>query len=469
MTTLNSSNTSVSLLNLTNMATITHFDPQLDYDFIRFKIRLWKVTHGYIMFIFIMLGIIGNILSLVVLLRKTVRKATVSVYLRALVISDTFVLITAFFRYETYKLFLTEEQAVPLEFNFNAYVQVYVEPLHWLSLGLSSFVILILTTERFLAIKYPISVKTACKKSLVRMCIVAIFVVVTMITLPLIFSYKVTKLTVLNTTIHFQDLTTMGSNTLYPCMYHIYIVPFLWYIIPWIILALLNTMIFMHVKKSSKIRPKIPKISNPNRRLSILIITIVLVYMVCNLPSCIMVIYKLAHHKVDNKDCIKETTSLAFQTSRQFLVVQAITGLFNILNSCMNIIVYCLLGTKFRREIKKVFNCAKLQNNNKISPTTGASIFKTRTTGQNAYQENTGASTSQASWWSRSRSILMKQICLHQFEAMEPKQPDNDIEILRQLSFNLYFSLHCFLSHEFPKIKFICFIKQFAKGQDSKY
>jgi hypothetical protein len=64
---------------------------------------------------------------------------TTSVYLRALALADIGVLITAVFRYKTYKIFLDDVQEMDSAFHFDAYAEVYLEPLHWTALGSSSF------------------------------------------------------------------------------------------------------------------------------------------------------------------------------------------------------------------------------------------------------------------------------------------------------------------------------------------
>ncbi|XP_033738210.1 FMRFamide receptor-like [Pecten maximus] len=373
----------------TTEMTTSHKMTAGEYEKIFFRIKLWKICHGYIMFILIVLGVVANILAFIILSRKSVRRTTIAVYLRALSLADTFVLITAFFRYNTYKLFLTEAQDTYTVLHYSAYLNTYVEPFHWIALGVSSFVTLTLSIERFLAIRYPLTIKRSCTPFLVRVCITGIVAIVVILTSPNFFSFRVQEFHITNTSsIYVRVMTKLGRDTLYPCSYHIYVIPLLWYILPWIILTSLNLLLYLQVRRSARIRVGLPNIPNPNRNLSILILLIVIIYMVCNFPISIMVFYKLVNHMSENGMCIKETTTLTSTTSKEFDIINAITEILNILNSCLNIVVYCMVGTKFRRQLRDFLFCTLCKPVNKVSP---QRVF---TTGResNTVVESTGSS-----------------------------------------------------------------------------
>ncbi|XP_060077679.1 galanin receptor 2b-like [Ylistrum balloti] len=388
MTSLNNKTTYLSKVMTTEMTSTNRLTAG-DYEKIFFRIKLWKICHGYIMFILIVLGIVANILAFIILSRKSVRRTTIAVYLRALSLADTFVLITAFFRYNTYNLFLTEAQDTYMVLHYSAYLDIYVEPFHWIALGVSSFVTLTLSIERFLAIRYPLTIRRSCTPFLVRVCIIGIIAIVIILTLPNFFSFRVQKYHIANTSsLSVRVMTKLGRDTLYPCTYHVYIIPLLWYILPWILLATFNLLLFLQVRRSARIRVGLPNIPNPNRNLSILILLIVIIYMVCNLPISIMVFYKLVNHMSENGICIKETTSLSSPTSKEFDIINAVTEILNILNSCLNITVYCMVGTKFRRQLRDFLLCTSCKPVNKVSP---QRVF---TTGResNTVVESTGSS-----------------------------------------------------------------------------
>ena len=355
------------------------FFPNISFDYyldnsilekILFRIELWRVAHGYILFPLCVLGIVGNILSVVILNRKAVRSSSIAVYLRCLAVADLLVLITAIFRYRCYKLFLDDTGEIWTVYHFDPYIQVYVEPLHWIALGSSSFITLTLSIERYLAVRYPVEIKHSCTTTLVWAVVGFIAIVTSVITIPNFFAYTVEPFqTDDNSSVFVAKLTDMGQRTLYHCTYHNYVLTFIWYLVPWVLLAIFSVLLSKHVRRSNKIRTGANINPKPNRNLTILIISIVVVYMACNFPNCIIVFYNLVHHMKENDVCTHETQGLLSKTSKTYDVIEVIGELLNVLNSCINIILYCLVGTKFREELKKFIVCQRCRNNrNRIKP-----------------------------------------------------------------------------------------------------
>ena len=353
--------TGFNIETLLNFSTATE---QPDYNYVlqdpqmaKFKADLSRIGEGYLLFILCVLGIIGNTLAFATFSTKPVRKSTTSAYLRALAVADIFVLVTALFRYKTYKIFLTEEGELDSVFYFDAYAEVYIEPLHWISLGSSSFITIALSLERYMAVKFPLFTKRSCSIPVVLVCISMIVIAAVSIASPNFASYEVVQIDFIGITAHVASLTEFGRDSLFPCTFHNYIVPILWYIIPASLLTVLNILLSVHVQKSTRIRVGLPGISNPNRNLSVLIILIVSVYMLCNFPKCIFMFYKLITQMSNNTACVEYTSKINAPDSKTFLIIQVITELLNVLNSCMNFVVYCLVGSRFRRELKKLIMC----------------------------------------------------------------------------------------------------------------
>ena len=328
-----------------------------DAEMLKFKADLNRIGEGYLLFIFCLFGFLGNILAFITFSTKSVRQSTTSVYLRALAIADILVLITALFRYKTYKIFLTDEQDLNSVLHFDAYIEVYVEPFHWMSLGSSSFITIILSLERYLAVKFPLVTKRSCSVPVVLACISMTVVIVVVVTCPNLASYEVLHEEFLGITAYYASITKFGSETLFPCTFHNYIVPILWYIIPAVLLTILNILLSVHVQKSTRIRVGVPGLTNLNRNLTVLIILIVSVYMLCNFPKCIFMFYKLVNQLSNDQACVEFTSRINSPDSKAFLIIQVVTELLNVLNSCMNFVVYCLVGSRFRKELKTLLTC----------------------------------------------------------------------------------------------------------------
>ena len=69
-----------------------------------------------------------------------------------------------------------------------------------------------------------------------------------------------------------------------------------------------------------------------------------------NVSRCILALYGLVNNCSTNNEGSGVSTP-------SFHLVIAIADILNILNSCLNIVVYCLTGTRFRREVKQLLLC----------------------------------------------------------------------------------------------------------------
>lgn len=102
--------------------------------------------------------------------------------------------------------------------------------------------------------------------------------------------------------------------------------------------------------------------ANPNRNLSLLIILIVFIYMVCHFPRCILAIYCLINNCSPNG--LGEDVN-----TKAYYIIKAISEILNILNSCLNIVIYCMAGTRFRLEVKQLLLCRSCCRHASAQPT----------------------------------------------------------------------------------------------------
>ncbi|ELT87915.1 hypothetical protein CAPTEDRAFT_201987 [Capitella teleta] len=109
-----------------------------------------------------LLGIAGNILSLVVFSQPQVKMASsIRVYLRALCVIDLVFLI--FSLYESMLEFLTPVSPSTISM-LQAYGRTYEEPFRRGARGASSCMVVVIAFERFYAISYPMSANKSCFK-----------------------------------------------------------------------------------------------------------------------------------------------------------------------------------------------------------------------------------------------------------------------------------------------------------------
>ena len=334
----------------------------------------------------LILGTVGNVLSVVTLCTRGLRHQATSTCLVALAISDILVLFTSFLRFRAYYPFLTEEQYLNSKFEIEDYLDVYVEPFYWMALGMTSFIITLVTAERFLAIRFPFWVRRHWSRRRHVVTLVAAVMVPVLLTMPSFFYYQVEEvyLPFLNRTAMIAMSTEFGRNDKYRCVYLQYLIPFLWYVIPWLCLAVLNTLLLRHVKQSARVSHRnhvsspsslassshtvtVPSHSSASQRhsrnLTLLLVVLVLTYMVCNLPKCVLVFIRLIQESSEDL-CEPGSQGIPENPQTPQQAAEWVVSVFNIANSAVNFLLYCVLGHKFRAEFSKALcpccKCCKI-------------------------------------------------------------------------------------------------------------
>ncbi|KAL8580375.1 hypothetical protein ACOMHN_037474 [Nucella lapillus] len=335
-----------------------------------FKQHVQRYAYGYLMLAVCGIGLVGNLLTLAVLSLRTMRSSrTTAAYLRSLAALDACVLVLAVFRYRSYYVLLSEREVIEVIVNFDRYVQVYVVPFFWVSLAGSSYIVLSLSLERYLVIRWPFTLRKSRWVMVVRagtgVAVAAIFLV----TLPTMLCYRMRRTTFRGLQVAAVQVTDryLSHPREYLYVYNHYLIPLAWYAAPWAVVAVVNALLFRQVQKSSRIRVGVPNSLNPNRNLSLLIILIVAVYMICNLPRCVLALYCLADRCGRGSD--GEDVG-----GRGFLVLKVTADLLNVLNSALNILVYCCTGAKFRRHLKRLLMGRWWCHQTAVSPLTHQSM-----------------------------------------------------------------------------------------------
>ena len=131
-------------------------------------IIIWKTVPP----VLITFGTCGNILSIVVLTRKSIRKSTTAIYLIFLTFSDLCVLYTGLFR--QWLIYL-------IDIDIRHFSEVFCKIHTWLvysSLDFSAWIIISVTLERIIAVWCPYSHNTKCSRQTAIVCIITLLIFV---------------------------------------------------------------------------------------------------------------------------------------------------------------------------------------------------------------------------------------------------------------------------------------------------
>lgn len=322
------------------------------------------ILNGFTAMLVIALGLIGNMLTVIVLTRRTMHSST-NCYLTALAVWDTMVLLGTLFLMTLAQLSLSyEEQILP-------YVAVYIYPLALVAQTVTVWLTVSFTVERYIAVCFPLKAASMCTVARARIVITSVSLGSVLYNACRWFEYEITYVNDNNNTnstkLAFQE-TAHGNNFVYRRVYLAYMYPFIMFLIPLLSLAILNTCLIMAVKQSQKQRRDMNVRQSRENNVTIMLVIVVIVFMLCQFPA---LIYNVAF-------AINQTK---LRDSYGWEVLSAIRNFMVTLNSAVNFMLYCAFGQKFRRIFMRTFCSFLLKNENFNSITYHGTILATTTDG----------------------------------------------------------------------------------------
>lgn len=297
--------------------------------------------------ILIITGTIGNILAIAVLIRPRLRNHSTMLYLLVLAFADIFVLYTGLLRY-----WIREQYGH--DYRVHSLISCRIHSfLTYFSLDFSVWLLVAVTVERFLMVKFPLKARTLCTRKHATVVIAGIFIMLVGINQHFFWM---------------QELYTQsGMNICFPKTHdvHIYFmnIVFPWIdfaiysAIPLIFMIICNTLIIWNlVSRERRLKqsitadqttncveqclplPKSTKLANVTRML----LVVTCMFVVTTLPIDIYLII------------IPYLTADMDSQSHDYAMVKlgwAIVNMLQYLNNAIHFILYCLSSSSVRKEL----------------------------------------------------------------------------------------------------------------------
>lgn len=284
-------------------------------------------------------GIVGNILSLIVLFHKDMATST-NVYLSALAISDTIKLINDVLYFLVILLKTTKsENAIMIMVNLYPYAHYIFN----FAVCVTAWLTVSIAVERYISVCHPTRAKAICTIPRARYISLSVFIVMLILTVPSALRYHAVFVhdTVFNTSCWLVEPTDLGRN-------QTFMKPYTWVqnlfrsIVPLVVLIILNARIINELKKE---RIKGKSLSGRNR-ITLIMIIIIIVFLVCITPDAVMSMF-FGFGYVEEDDIVKG--------------IREITDSLLAANSAFNFVLYCTMSQQFRNTFYKIFGlqCAE--------------------------------------------------------------------------------------------------------------
>lgn len=333
-----------------------------------------------ISFILCIIGIFGNIISIIILNKQPMKKLSTNIYLLGLAISDfislflnLLILINNFFT--TIKI----SQKIG---NIFTIIVIYVYPIILSTQVLSIFITLSFTVDRYVYICHPYkSYKYCTRKNAIKILLILSGIAI-IYSIPLFFERSYEILIFFDEIYIYKTITNFGRNIIFIFIYHLLIYCIFIIFFPMSIIIILNILLIIEMIKSNRkhilqidLNPSLSndkcclffrrrgqssdniipaevsnqiskQLSTKNKRktkndVTLTIILLIVVFCICQIPSTILRLLIIFDSKV-----IFNIIYIYSLDISNFLIV---------LNSTLNCILYILVGKRFRKEFILLF------------------------------------------------------------------------------------------------------------------
>lgn len=295
------------------------------------EIKLFEFwSNGILLNLVGVLGILGNILSMIILSRPQMR-SSINYLLIGLARCDTMLIITSMLLF-----------GVPAIYPYTGYLRYYylrllpeisrvVYPLAMSAQTASVYLTLTVTLERYVAVCHPLRARALCTYGRARIYVVVIILFSICYNIPRFFEVDLSKYE--DSEFGFVYCITASDLRAEPDYINIYIhwlyLVFI-YFIPFLSITFFNSMIYRQVRKANRERQRLSRTEKREIGLATMLFCVVIVFICCNILALLINIIEAFSGEI--YDRLVKTSNL--------LVT---------INSSVNFIIYVIFGEKFKR------------------------------------------------------------------------------------------------------------------------
>ncbi|CAF3145012.1 unnamed protein product [Rotaria socialis] len=321
-------------------------DPNLFFVRTLVKNWLWPIITCF--------GVTGNILAIIVLTKRRMIMSSTNNYLASLALVDIAYLILTL-------ILNTSQHPCFTSTSISAILLTIFRPIADFSSNTSVWLTVTFTVERWVAISYPLQSRTWCTVSRARRIIISVMCAALICTLPSAFEMKLVRIIEIKNSTEPNEKplvisrirakpTTLGNSLLYHQIYFNFVTfAIIW--IPLLLLVIFNTILIIYVhrsvqseqknKQGIQLRRHTQGNQGEQRKTTIMLIAVVIVFTVCQIPQAISL-------------TVQSFFPVLSQTPK-VLIYNNFANCLVALNASINFVLYCCFSERFRSTFSSNF------------------------------------------------------------------------------------------------------------------
>ena len=200
-----------------------------------------------------MIGIVGNLFSMIVLSRKSMSRLSTYSYLLGLSICDEISLFFTIIIFAKYSLPSTIDLSDSFNNNYKL-LQIYIYPIVASMQALSVWITLAFTIDRYLYVCQPYYGIKHCTRRRSTIIIICLYLLAAIYSIPQFLERSYDIVDILGTEHIFGNLTALGRNKYFIYVYHVFIYCIFVCFIPFTTIFVLNVFLIYDIIKSNRRR-----------------------------------------------------------------------------------------------------------------------------------------------------------------------------------------------------------------------
>ncbi|XP_055711920.1 FMRFamide receptor-like [Phlebotomus papatasi] len=290
---------------------------------------------GIVLNIVGVLGILGNVLSMVILSRPQMR-SSINYLLIGLARCDIVLIITSVLLFGIPSIYPYTGYLFFYHYYIYPKISPYVFPIAMVAQTASIYLTFTVTLERFVAVCHPLQVRALCTYGRAKLYVAVCIIFALLYNLPRFFEVSVDEHIFRGGVVYCVTASEMRSDSYYIEIYIHWLYLIFIYVLPFSQLAILNSLIYAQVRRANRERQRLSRTEKREIGLATMLICVVIVFFLCNVLAMINNIMEAFYDKTN--DYLVNTSNL--------LVT---------INSSVNFIIYVIFGEKFKRIFLTLF------------------------------------------------------------------------------------------------------------------